>query len=122
MVIHGVRIGYATPNTMMDSSSMIKKGFKGDATLLRPTFMAGVPLILDRIYKVINSGLAKKGEGFERLFKFCYEYRKMAVAGGEETPIMDLVVFLLDILIPASRDDDGVGIVGREPDGGNPVL
>jgi len=28
----------------------------------------------------------------------------------------------LDILIPASRDDDGVGIVGREPDGGNPVL
>ena len=36
---------------MMDSSSMIKKGFKGDATLLRPTFMAGVPLILDRIYK-----------------------------------------------------------------------
>ena len=45
------RIGYATPNTMMDSSSMIKKGFKGDATLLRPTFMAGVPLILDRIYK-----------------------------------------------------------------------
>ena len=46
-----LRIGYATPNTMMDSSSMIKKGFKGDATLLRPTFMAGVPLILDRIYK-----------------------------------------------------------------------
>ena len=42
---------------------------------------------------MINSGLAKKGEGFERLFKFCYEYRKMAVAGGEETPIMDLVVF-----------------------------
>ena len=36
---------------MMDSSSMIKKGFKGDATLLRPTFMAGVPLILDRVYK-----------------------------------------------------------------------
>ena len=43
--------------------------------------------------KVINSGLAKKGEGFERLFKFCYEYRRAAVANGEETPIMDLVVF-----------------------------
>ena len=44
-------------------------------------------------FKVINSGLAKKGEGFERLFKFCYEYRRAAVANGEETPIMDLVVF-----------------------------
>ena len=42
---------------------------------------------------MINSGLSKKGEGFERLFKFCYEYRRAAVANGEETPIMDLVVF-----------------------------
>ena len=28
----------------------------------------------------------------------------------------------LHVLIPASRDDDGVGIVGGEPDGGDPVL
>ena len=31
---------------------MIKRGQKGDATVLRPTIMFCVPLILDRIYKV----------------------------------------------------------------------
>ena len=44
-------------------------------------------------HKVINSGLAKKGEGFQKLFKFCYEYRRKAVANGDETPIMDFVIF-----------------------------
>ena len=42
---------------------------------------------------MINSGLAKKGQGFQELFKFCYEYRRKAVANGEETPIMDFVIF-----------------------------
>ena len=31
---------------------MVKKGAMGDATLLQPTIMFCVPLILDRIYKV----------------------------------------------------------------------
>ena len=33
---------------------MIKRGGAGDATLLRPTVMFCVPLILDRIYKVMR--------------------------------------------------------------------
>ena len=45
-------LGYSGPNTLTDKSSMIKKGGKGDASVLQPTFMACVPLILDRIYKV----------------------------------------------------------------------
>ncbi len=93
MALHGVRIGYATANTLLDTSSMIKKGSMGDATLLRPTYMASVPLILDRVYKTINGALGKKGKGFEKLFKFCFDYRKRAVDDGLGTPIMDMLIF-----------------------------
>ena len=39
---------------MTDTSTMIRKGDKGDAPILRPTLMAAVPLILDRIYKGVQ--------------------------------------------------------------------
>ena len=32
---------------------MVKRGEKGDATVLKPSIMFCVPLILDRIYKVM---------------------------------------------------------------------
>lgn len=53
MVVFGVAVGYSNPNTLTDKSTMIKKGELGDASVLKPTFMCCVPLILDRIYKVI---------------------------------------------------------------------
>ena len=42
------QIGYSTANTLTDKASMIKKGHMGDASILRPTIMGAVPLILDR--------------------------------------------------------------------------
>ena len=35
MALYGVKIGYSTPNTLLDSSTMIKRGAKGDASLLK---------------------------------------------------------------------------------------
>jgi long-chain acyl-CoA synthetase len=52
--MYTVCAGYSGPNTLTDKSTMIKKGGKGDASVLQPTFMACVPLILDRIYKVLK--------------------------------------------------------------------
>ena len=52
MLLLGVPVGYSTPNTMTDMSSAIMKGDKGDVSLLRPTIMCSVPLILIRIQKV----------------------------------------------------------------------
>ena len=49
--------------------------FIGDASVLRPTIMGAVPLILDRVYKTITETLKKKGAGFEKIFNFCYDYR-----------------------------------------------
>ena len=90
MMVFGVAIGYSTPNTLNDKSSMIKKGQKGDATILKPTFIACVPLVLERIYKGVYDGVKKKGNFFENLFDYCVKYKMAATARGEVTPIMDI--------------------------------
>ena len=56
MMVFGVAVGYSTPNTLNDKSSMIQRGAKGDATILKPTVIACVPLVLERIYKGVNEG------------------------------------------------------------------
>ena len=46
----GIRVGYSSPNTLTDNSTMILPGHKGDVSVLHPTVMPCVPIILDRIY------------------------------------------------------------------------
>ncbi len=70
MFLKGVRVGYSTPNTLLDKSSMVKRGRKGDASVLRPTVMAAVPLILDRVFKTITEALSKSGSVFEKVFTY----------------------------------------------------
>jgi long-chain acyl-CoA synthetase len=56
MAAVGIPIGYGSPLTLTDTSSKIKKGTKGDATVLMPTLLAAVPAILDRV----RDGVFKK--------------------------------------------------------------
>lgn len=43
-LLTGVPIGYSTALTLIDSSSKVMKGCKGDASVLRPTCMTSVPV------------------------------------------------------------------------------
>ena len=52
MLTVGVKIGFSSPMTLLDTSPKIAKGGKGDLTVLKPTVLGAVPLVLDRIYKV----------------------------------------------------------------------
>lgn len=52
----GSSIGYGSPLTLTDTSNKIKRGTKGDASMLRPTLMTAVPAILDRV----RDGVLKK--------------------------------------------------------------
>ncbi|KMY92303.1 long-chain-fatty-acid--CoA ligase 3 isoform X4 [Drosophila simulans] len=89
----GVPIGYSTPLTLIDTSSKIKRGCKGDATVLKPTCMTSVPLILDRISKGINDKV-NSGSAFKKsLFKFLYQYKVKWVQRGYKTPLIDKLVF-----------------------------
>ena len=54
---------------------MVKRGCAGDATLLSPTIMAAVPLMLDRIYKAINEKVKKGSATSQKLFFWAYDYR-----------------------------------------------
>lgn len=56
MLTAGVSIGYGSALTLTDTSNKIKKGTQGDASALRPTLMAAVPAILDRV----REGVLKK--------------------------------------------------------------
>jgi long-chain acyl-CoA synthetase len=49
MLASGSAIGYGSALTMTDTSNKIKKGTKGDVSVLNPTLMISVPAILDRI-------------------------------------------------------------------------
>jgi len=51
MLLYGVPMGYSSPLTLTDRSSKVKRGTLGDVSVLQPTLMPAVPLILDRIYK-----------------------------------------------------------------------
>ena len=51
-IMFGVPIGYSSPLTMMDSSSKVKLGTRGDCSVLRPTMVAAVPMVLDRVVQV----------------------------------------------------------------------
>ena len=72
---------------------MIVSGQKGDASILQPTAMPCVPIILDRIYKGIRAKIQARGAFFQRFFDFCYRYRRYWVSKGFDTPILNAVVF-----------------------------
>ena len=55
VLLMGIKVGYSGPNTLTDNSTMVKKGQKGDATILKPSVIVAVPVILDRIYKAWTS-------------------------------------------------------------------
>lgn len=89
----GARIGYSSPLTLTDLSSKIKKGTQGDVTVLKPTLMAAVPLIMERLYKGVMDKV-KEGSALKRLlFNFAYNYKLRQLDQGFETPFFNKLVF-----------------------------
>lgn len=56
-LLTGVPIGYSSPLTLIDSSSKIQKGSKGDASVLHPTCLTAVPVNVLRFLSLIFSVL-----------------------------------------------------------------
>jgi len=93
MVAWGVGIGYGHPNTLLDSSTMVMSGCKGDLTSLQPTIMFCVPMVLDRLFKGITENISKKSPFVQSLMEFCIEYKTNCTKQGQITPIMDRLIF-----------------------------
>lgn len=93
VLFNGARIGYSSALTLSDQSSRIKKGSKGDATELKPTVMASVPEILERIRKGVLSNVKKSSPISQWIFNFSYNYKLKQVRKGRDTPILNKIVF-----------------------------
>ncbi|XP_050211646.1 long chain acyl-CoA synthetase 9, chloroplastic [Mercurialis annua] len=78
----GSTIGYGSPLTLTDTSSKIKRGTKGDASVLKPTVMASVPAILDRVRDGVRKTVDKKGGIGKILFDLAYARRLSALNGS----------------------------------------
>ncbi|KAH0953865.1 hypothetical protein HN011_000471 [Eciton burchellii] len=92
-LLNGVPIGYSSPLTLIDSSSKIMRGSKGDASVLHPTCLTAVPLILDRISKGINEKVKRSGPFRQAIFNFAYEYKLKWTKRGYGTPLFDKYIF-----------------------------
>ncbi|XP_061878799.1 long-chain-fatty-acid--CoA ligase 3b isoform X2 [Entelurus aequoreus] len=92
-ISHGCRIGYSSPQTLADQSTKIKKGSKGDASMLRPTLMASVPEIMDRIYKNVMTKVEGMSKFQKTLFVLAYNYKMEQISKGYSTPLCDSLVF-----------------------------
>ncbi|KAG8448039.1 hypothetical protein GDO86_015221 [Hymenochirus boettgeri] len=90
---YGCRIGYSSPLTLSDQSSKIKKGSKGDCTVLRPTLMAAVPEIMDRIYKNVMSKVQEMNVFQRTLFKLAYDYKLEQIKKGYDAPLCNVLLF-----------------------------
>lgn len=99
MLASGVAIGYGSALTMTDTSNKIKKGTKGDVSVLKPTLMISVPAILDRIRDAVFKKVAEKGGMKKKLFDVAYKRNLGAIEGSwfgswaPERLIWDSIIF-----------------------------
>ncbi|KAF8409749.1 hypothetical protein HHK36_005828 [Tetracentron sinense] len=99
MLSAGCAIGYGSALTLTDSSNKIKKGTLGDASMLKPTLMAVVPAILDRVRDGVLKKVEEKGGLAKKLFHIGYKRRLTAIEGswlgawGLERILWDFIVF-----------------------------
>ena len=92
-LLAAVRIGYSSPLTLTDASTGIKKGEKGDISVLRPTIMATVPLVLERICKVIQSKIEQSNFLTQTIFQQAYDQKLVAFKNNRKTYLLDKLVF-----------------------------
>ena len=88
----GFRIGYGSPFTMTDLSTGIIKGQPGDLTLLKPTIIPAVPLVLERIRKTIMEKLELHSPLFTHLASYLSIYKTFWLVNGYDTPIFDMLI------------------------------
>ncbi|XP_061431548.1 LOW QUALITY PROTEIN: long-chain-fatty-acid--CoA ligase 4-like [Lethenteron reissneri] len=89
----GCRIGYSSAQTLTDQSTRIKKGSQGDVTILRPTLMAAVPEIMERIYKGVMGKVQCMSLLQRIVFKLAYNYKLEQLEQGFDTPLCNRLVF-----------------------------
>jgi long-chain acyl-CoA synthetase len=94
ILTHGGAIGYGSTKTITDASLGLQKGkCKGDAPELKPTVMAAVPAIMDKIRDGVNRVIAGKSSMVQGLFKRGYAQKQKQLERGQNEPFYDWLLF-----------------------------
>ncbi|XP_016462181.1 long chain acyl-CoA synthetase 8-like isoform X2 [Nicotiana tabacum] len=99
MLTAGASIGYGSALTLTDTSNKIMKGTQGDASALKPTLMAAVPAILDRVRDGVIKKVEEKGGSAKKLFNIAFKRQLDAMEGswfgawGLEKRLWEVIVF-----------------------------
>jgi len=89
----GACVGYSSPLTLTDKSSRIKPGSQGDTSVLKPTLMACVPEIMERMRKSVMQKIEKESAITKKIFNWAYNQKAKKVAVGKDTPLLNRLVF-----------------------------
>lgn len=90
---NGARIGYGSSLTLMDGSPGLAAGSRGDCSVLRPTHMPAVPLILDKLRSAILAAVVSQGKLFSTLFNMALGYEQFWRRRGFRTPLISKLFF-----------------------------
>jgi len=94
VILVGLPIAYSSPQTMTDTSTAVKRGCIGDVSLVKPSLMPCVPLILDRIHKeVVNKIRSRNNRLLKGIFEFSLDYKTFWTRKGFQTPLINRFVF-----------------------------
>ena len=85
----GVRMGYSSPQTLNDTSPGLMRGQKSDLSLLRPSIITAVPLVLDRIVKEVETKIQSRSILILKLFNYLMEYKSYWTVRGYDCPIIN---------------------------------
>lgn len=92
-LLNGIRVAYSSPQTIADNSTAIKKGQKGDLRVLKPTIMAAVPVVLERLSKTVYEKLSTTSWLKQLFFQHAYKQKLLYYRYGYSTPLLDRVLF-----------------------------
>lgn len=91
--INGVSIGYSSPFTLSDVSTAIKEGQKGDLRVLRPTLMACVPTVLERLSKGVHDKLLKEKKLKRELIELASKKKLEKLKSEKSSTLLDKIIF-----------------------------
>jgi long-chain acyl-CoA synthetase len=89
MLVLGVCVGYGRPRTLIDNPLSVRPC--GDISSLRPTVMAGVPTVFDRIMKGAHGKIKESHPVIQWLFGRAFATKAAALKHGGTSLVWDLV-------------------------------
>lgn len=106
----GMRVGFATPRTLMDSSV---RNCRGDLAALKPTVLPGVPQVFDTIRKDILNRVNGASPVMRTVFHFAMAAKRFLASAGLPTGWLDQLVFKK--LADATGGHLRLGVCGGAP-------